>query len=452
MNEQTPLLLNPSEPSCTISFSTRRVIDARLDDLATISALCPPGTLPSLPQETALALIVLHELIKLKNNVKHKNVIYEAWKEDRDRKEDVSTLKTNIKLVWQQFLSEYRTSAQIQDVLWTPFQVDESSNKTIRVVDMLDLSSPLLLDPVIGLCMHQAWNQGSSSRTSRYDAFCTPRAMYAIELFTQIVHLVLLLLYVLYPPSWITISSELVSVREVLLLILSASILLRPRHRLPAALVLLSFLFAIPSLVFPGDLTFSMLLLSCLLIIIRLHSPYYTSPLYLISPSRSLPFALVLMNGASKFNGLVTFFAPVFFTACFLLSFSLENTFLQITTFAAPMETRIVFFLFFFLVIIAIPFASFILVTCSGADSDSTEPWDRYSQTVGLAARQAFFTTVVSYTASYAFPAPFNLLHLPIAMWQKLTGVKQVGAERVLWRTSVGPAAVLVAGILRFAP
>lgn len=258
--------------------------------------------------------------------------------------------------------------------------------------------------------------------------------------------------------------------REVLILLFSASFVarLRPSNSIPFILTILAFIFTLPSVPFPEDMSFTILLLAVSLHIIQLHLPLLPGPLYILPPNRSLPLAFVFKSGFGRIlTPTIAFFLPAFLLSTYMLSFSLADTFLRSflvssisTVVPTPMETRAVFLILPLLVFVTAASSFFILGNAIPPISESElAGWDRYSRPIGHVARQSFYRAVVAYSAPFSFPAPFNLIQLvlirvPLFLLQffGLSGELCRKIERGIWRVFVGPVAVAAAMLAWFIP
>jgi hypothetical protein len=122
------------------------------------------------------------------------------------------------------------------------------------------------------------------------------------------------------------------------------------------------------------------------------------------------------------------------------------------------MQTRTTVLFMFFALVAAICCSLFIFVVQGLHIDTDTSGWDAYSPAVGLAARASFVRTVISYSSAYLFPAPFSLLQallitVPSFVFRRL-GFQTffARAERILWRTTVGPVGLVCALVVALFP
>lgn len=275
--------------------------------------------------------------------------------------------------------------------------------------------------------------------------------------------------YLIYPPASRPVINKFTlqrhGAREILLLLLPLSYLARPwtERNVPFLIITIAFLSCLPTVPSPGDTAFNGLILGFAFHIYQLHLPTTPSPLFLLEFGRSLPLSTLLCKAISRiFYPALIFFLPVFLLSLFMLSFSLADTFLIAQSYIlspAPIQTRAASLFFLFLVISLLAPSLFILAikfpTDMPASTSHPDYWDRYSKAIGLEAHRAFVQAVVSYSHPYTFSPPFNLLHL-IAIRVPLFVLKICGRppsprlaklERILWRITVGPIAIVVAGL-----
>lgn len=232
---------------------------------------------------------------------------------------------------------------------------------------------------------------------------------------------------------------------------------------IPFLLVLLAFIVCLPSVPFPDDFAYSVLLLAFSWNIVELHLPRNPGPLYFLPFDYILPLAVLIWHGILRiFFPVITFFLPALILSIFLLSTSLSDMFPNVFTLAhygpAPMETRIAFLSLFCVMLLLLLSSLIMLVLVYPSLSANTlQPnmWDRYSKLVGLDARRAFIRAVTAYSVPYSFPPPFNLLYsiivgLPVSLMMLAQGKggdqRLHLVQRILWRVTIVPIAMVVAG------
>ncbi|KAJ7695137.1 hypothetical protein B0H17DRAFT_980386 [Mycena rosella] len=471
-SETSPLLSREPTPS----FPTISAALARLGDRVNrvnIEDICPRDV-EDVCKDTAFCLIVLLELRTRKLRQKPSSDIWNHWTQMAVNANDANRLNDQIIDTWDLFLDEYRTSAEIEQVLWTSFPSTADSVHRFRVVDLLnaDCPSQLICHDVVILSLASLWKHGPSREASaqpnstgigsRYDAVCTPRVLHAIDLTTHLTYFGLLVSFVLHPPYEPVISHtrlEYIGPREILLMLFSASILVRPwtLFNIPFAITLLIFLFNLPAVPFAGSASFTILLLSFAFHAFQFHFPRPPSPLFILKLHRSLPFAGFLAHGFYDLVFPITlFFLPIIILSTYWLSMALSDTFfapsglIGLSTLPTPMETRTTVLFMFFAVIAIISCSLFIFVV-QGRDLEANASgWDAYSPTIGRAARASFAGAIVSYSSPYTFPAPFSLLQAVLIRGPSAILVDRLGfqlpfaqAEKILWRICVGPVGLV---------
>ena len=320
---------------------------------------------------------------------------WDAVNKRRQAKEAQDAYDTRVKELWNNFSQHYCSPKDLDDVVWEG-----------RIPPMLD--DALFMETVA-----TTWRNGRPGKIP-------PSVAHALDLVTFLAAYALLISYVLYPPGLFTISSKTSSfgVREGFLVVLSF------RPRFPSYLTLLAFLAAIPKLPMPEDgLPFTLLLIAVGVYTLQLHLPTTPSPLFILSPSSSLPPLFALRTVLARLKPLALFL-PVLALCAFLLSLSMADTFFVSAT---PIETRSAFLLISMLSVIIL-FGAFILSLSATAVSDVE--W-----------RKPFYLTCRKYVEEYYFPAPFGVLrYLPLAyrMW--------------VWRILVAPFAYLMWGAIKGVP
>ncbi|KAJ7746933.1 hypothetical protein DFH07DRAFT_889539 [Mycena maculata] len=480
-SETSPLLSRePRSPFPSIDNALLR-LGGRVDRVS-IEDICLRDV-GDICKETAFRLVVLLELRarKLRQRPPSDRDVWSHSAQLAPNEVEKSLLDEQVIKTWELFLDEYRTTAEIEQVLWASFAVDDTAARLVRVVDLLndDHPSPLICHQVVILSLADLWHHAPSralsARTNstsgvglRYDAICTPRVLHAVDLAAHLTYFSLLVSYVLHPPSQPTISGkglDFIGPREILLMVFSASILIRPRtlFNIPFAVTLLLFLFSLPAVPFAGSLSFYVLLFCFAFHAFEFHYPHAPSPLFLFKVQHTLPFAGFLAHGFSHIVfPIVLFFIPIGFLATFWLSMALADTFfappslITLTSFApTPIETRTTVLMMFFGVCFAVFCSLFIFVVQGNGLYANVSGWDVYSPRVGRDARVAFVRTVVAYSSPYTFPAPFSILQA-VLIGVPSFALGSLGfrppfaqAEKLLWRMTVGPVG-LVFGLAMF--
>lgn len=299
--------------------------------------------------------------------------------------------------------------------------------------------------------------------------FMIIRAIHLLDLILHLVYLASLMHYSLLPPVASVDDSNSPAVipqsREYIIGIYAASqVLQAPRwHRIPYFLVLLAFLSCLPSVPFPEDYAYSVLLGALCIHVLQLHLPIPPSPFYLLPPEQILPLSTLLWHGSVKiFLPTVLFFLPAMLLALFLLSISLSDVLLYIPFSASlqpsPLEARTAFsFLLAITFILLISsLVMLILVYPSISSHTPASPWDRYSRSIGLDARRMFVQTVVYYSEPYLFVPPFSLVRLLVLVpsfvlsriptWSSSRSLF-LSVERAVWVALMLPSVLVVASV-----
>ncbi|KAF7356810.1 hypothetical protein MVEN_01016400 [Mycena venus] len=485
--ETTPLLngqpaatraIHPASLFPSISGTLLRLEDHI--DRVSIQDVCPRNV-GDICSETAFHILVLLELRARKLRQKPSADIWNRWVDAATNDRDLHQLNEQVVNTWVLFLDDYRTPREIEQVLWTSFLISDDSARRVRVVDLLnaDCPSQLICHDIVLLSLANLWKNGlsrdgalqmdSAARIGlRFDAFCTPRALHFMELVCHLAYFGLLVSYVMRPPFEPIISRtrlDYIGPREILLMVFSSSILIRPWtiFTVPFAMTLIIFLFSLPAVPFASDISFNFLLLAFVFHTFQLHFSSPPSPLYLFKVDHSLPFAHFLGHGFYRIIfPLTLFFVPIFILGTSWLSMALADTFFTdpafISLLPTPMQTRTTVLFMFFALLAAFCSSLFIFVVYGRHLDPNASGWDAYSSAVGLAARASFVRTVISYSSPYTFPAPFSLLQAILIAGPSFV-LNRLGlhlsfarAEKILWRTTVGPLGLVSAVAVALLP
>lgn len=298
------------------------------------------------------------------------------------------------------------------------------------------------------------------------------RVLNFLEVVADFVFLGCMAHYLLYPPMASIVKDDLgqCGSRECMLLTLALASLARAwtSRTLSSLVVVLSFLFSLPSVPLPDETSFLALHFAFILQILTIHLPSPFSPLLLAPANFSLPLMVFIRHSISRiFSPIVLFFVPVLVFATFLLSLSLAdptpNIILATTHLGpSPIQTRVASLILFvvvaLLLLLSLAMGSATLPSLLHADMPHTSHarrWDRYSQRVGLDARRVFLHSGVWYSRPRYFPPPFNLLQtlfirgpvmLLILLGYRRPFSRLQAAETALWRVTVGPVIMVSAG------
>ncbi|KAJ6625011.1 hypothetical protein B0H10DRAFT_2005340 [Mycena sp. CBHHK59/15] len=457
-SETSPLLDRESSQTFPDISGVLSRLGDRVDRVS-VEEFCPRGV-GDVCKETAFRLIVLLQS-RARLRQQPSSDIWNHWAQTKANAAELDRLSEQVNNVWVSFLDEYRTTGEIEQVLWTPFNVSQGG-RTVRVVDLLDADCPseLIAHDLIILSLANLWKHGPSPDETVLRPACTPRVLHAIDLATHLAYFGLLVSYVMHPPSRPIIFRailEYVGPREILLMVFSSSIFVRSwtLFNAPFVITLLMFLSCLPSVPFPENASFNVLLLCLALHILQFHLPRAPSPLFLFKPYHTLPFAVFLAKGFSR---LIFPIAPIS-SRCSFWTFFTTPTLTIFTLLApTPMQTRTTVLFGFSGLIVAIGCSLFIFAVYGRGLDTPVSQWDTYSSTVGRKARVAFVRTVVSYATPYTFPAPFSLLQAVLISWPSFVFTRLgfrlpfAQAEKVLWRMFVGPVGLLFAVIMLLMP
>lgn len=287
----------------------------------------------------------------------------------------------------------------------------------------------------------------------------TSSVLHIIDILVYLAYLFILGSYSLHPLLGMQVPRA--DLRSYSLLIYSFSRLFRSWSGAiwPFVVVFLSFVASYPSFPLANSSAYAALLVAFAGHVVLLHTPVHPGPLFLLPPDQILPLAVLVWRGLSRlFVPVVAFFIPGLVLSLLLLATSLQQPFsLTFLNSASPMEARSVFFSLFIVLFLFLccALAFSVLVQPFISSTESTAPWDRYSKSVGLEARQAFVRVVATYAGPYHFPAPLNLPH--VLLVQVPRGLRVLAGcgtpssnlidlvERVLWRVTVAPLTFVVA-------
>ncbi|KAF8898539.1 hypothetical protein BD779DRAFT_1484450 [Infundibulicybe gibba] len=274
-----------------------------------------------------------------------------------------------------------------------------------------------------------------------------------IDLASRFVYLGFAVNYVLYPPTkpHISISRfEHITFRECFIYLFSISFIIQglSYSKFPFIMVLFAFGSCLPSVPFPNNLSFDVLLWAIFIYILQLHFPFFPSPFFALLPERNIPLGVLIHDRIAQIvYPAFMFFFPALLFSFFLLSYSLSDLAPGPSTLApAAMQTRFTFFTLVVAILALMIFTSFALVTSSFSPPPppSSSPWDRYSPRIGQIARRKFYRALLFYSKPYTYPPPLNVACSLLRVLGKFTGRWDTSlVEKYLWRILVGPLVVL---------
>ncbi|KAA1468652.1 hypothetical protein DENSPDRAFT_771304 [Dentipellis sp. KUC8613] len=463
-----------------ITPSVNRIRAQGVQAISSDGSLLP--ALHTTVEEVAFKLIVFLQTYIVSKNAKYaRRDVWERWSKEQDALHDAKELEDHIVQTWSDFIESDRRAEELEECLWCEFPVDQGQRHTVRVVDLLkhpDVPESLAAHRLVFLSLDNTWCYGKAAPPAdtfsgrilqHLDAKVTPRVIHALDTLLQLGYLALLANYILHPPDRpiIATASGVVGGREIVLLIYSFSLLLRPNkpHIIPSILVILAFMSSLPSAPFAGETPYTILLFALVLHVLILHLPRPPSPNFFLAPDISLPLSTLLWYEFSRtLFPVLLFYLPAFLISSYLLSVAIADSFphfppgIMVFT-SSPMETRqallILWGIIYFLILASAALLVLFSASLLSLPKRPSSTWDRYSRPVGLSARRIFAATVTAYATPHPFPPPFNLLWfvfiwLPTIML-RVFGVKvpvmAQTVERTLWRCTVGIVGLVVAGL-----
>lgn len=287
--------------------------------------------------------------------------------------------------------------------------------------------------------------------------------LHIVDFLMHITYLCVLYHYINWPPSYVQ-PIRLFDTRRTIVLVYTLSRLLRPwsRTTIPPFLVFYSFALNFPEKVTFGSFTFTLLLLALYWEVILLHFPVLPSPLLLAPPDLVLPLSTLARRSLSRLSIPAIFFVPGLFISFLMLQLEMTPFFSRFAPGLIPTDRSttylLLFLTFLFFLYCATIYSVLVhpfLAVSQGYKPDM-DPWDRYTDSVGLEARKGFFQAVRRYGTAYYFPTPFNLVQvlavrIPrlalVALRRNVTVESITSIDKALWRVIVGPIAVIVSGL-----
>ncbi|KAJ7050568.1 hypothetical protein C8F01DRAFT_1178846 [Mycena amicta] len=440
-------------------------------DRESVESVIPPTV--DICVGTAFRLVLLLQLRVYKLHRRKRTVddVWTSWTESVTNGNEIEQLDAEIIHAFDAFLFDHRTTQEIERVLWTSFSLTDDSSRRIRVVDFLSAECPaqLICHDLLMLSLDHTWKYGpreGSPLRSRLDELCTPRVLHCVDLISFTTFFGILVSWVMHPPyepADLDLDGEIQRTgwREIVLVVLSASILCRPWNmfKIPALTLFTVFMVHLPSVPFAGGIGFDIILVCFACHAFQFHFPVAPSPLFLFK--RGLPFSAFLVHNFYIVLTPILFFLPIFILITTWLSMALSETFFSDSVSSlipTPIQTRTTVLYLFFLLVSVISYSLFIILA-QGRSLTNTNGWDGYSAHVSHKARASFAKAVVAYTSPYTFPAPFNLLkvlilEIPSLFWVLLRHPRPTSAqaEKLLWKLTVCPVALPVAALFLLFP
>jgi hypothetical protein len=136
ISETSPLFSRPPATSAVHSESFPSISATLLRlgdhiDRVSFEDICPQNAV-DVCGETAFRLVVLLELRARKLRQKPQSDVWNQWAEKAANENDMNQLNEQILNAWVLFLDDYRTTADIEQVLWTSFSVSDDSPRRVR--------------------------------------------------------------------------------------------------------------------------------------------------------------------------------------------------------------------------------------------------------------------------------------------------------------------------------
>ncbi|KAJ2989283.1 hypothetical protein NUW54_g8833 [Trametes sanguinea] len=451
--------------------------ELKLDELSSFSVeeLYPPNVTIQAAR-TAFALCVLfyyRKSIAGRQTPRGRDV-WTQWRETEQHTTAIRNLDSRALQVWAKFLEDENTAYDVAEVLWTAHPVDPDSKSTVRVVDFLaagGVPDDLQRHALIYLSLMDTWKYGRQQSRGEggavvtllrfIDRCGTPRVLHIADCFAHLSYIYVLFHYIQWPPSPYGDTMRLFDTRRTLLMSYSLSRLTRPRSQatIPPLLVLLAFLVCLPYAPYWYDFSFSVLELAFYWEILLLQFAVPFSPWLFLHPEWLLPLAIIARRSLARLVAPLIFFLPLIIACLFMLDLAiLVDPWLSLSAFSKDGLLAHNSFVAFVLLLITGSFICSLLVHpfLATFEVPTSSQWDRYTQSVGLEARQAFVNAVVWYGTPYYFPGQAVLGPVLLARTPRLIldlfGKRKAGAqglvtvERILWRVVVGPVAFILSG------
>ncbi|OBZ79134.1 hypothetical protein A0H81_00733 [Grifola frondosa] len=95
--------------------------------------------------------------------------VWEQWSKEKSLDEDLEVVNGQIVHVWSTFLEIDRSVQEIEEALWSEYQVDSESCRSLRVVDLLaqeDSPPSILSHRIVVLSLLRTWIYGRSDERS----------------------------------------------------------------------------------------------------------------------------------------------------------------------------------------------------------------------------------------------------------------------------------------------
>ena len=137
LTETTPLLIDASssipttQPVPYIHPTLEHVQEIDVRELR-FSHLCP-YTLPTRAAEFAFALVILLQWrLNIVRRCVYSQDLWDHWSKEQDDARILKELEQRILGLWTEFLQDYRSSQDIEDILWFAFSDREASLRVLR--------------------------------------------------------------------------------------------------------------------------------------------------------------------------------------------------------------------------------------------------------------------------------------------------------------------------------
>lgn len=129
-DETTPLLIRTTRlPSLAPTIA--RIRDLQVDQIH-VEGLYPGQPLDDNSIQVAFTLAVLLELRRMKLKPSAEPDLYQAWHAKKLNGRDAQTLEKQITDIWVLHLTEYRSTHDIEAVLWTVFPTEDGESESHR--------------------------------------------------------------------------------------------------------------------------------------------------------------------------------------------------------------------------------------------------------------------------------------------------------------------------------
>jgi len=126
-----PVFVGSAQPLPTITSTLARIQYVSIEELTVSDILGSYDPTASIKTSFVLIILLQWRINKIQERISPRDV-WDQWSKEKNTSLTVDQLEALILEVWTDFVTEYRTSQDIENVLWFKFPHEEEGTRSVR--------------------------------------------------------------------------------------------------------------------------------------------------------------------------------------------------------------------------------------------------------------------------------------------------------------------------------